>query len=177
MRRRLSVPRTVRLGLLALAVPKGVIATWVIVAPASFYRGFPGFGRQWVSLLPPYNEHLLTDFGGALLALAGMLTLAALALERRLVQTVLVAVLLQGLPHSGYHLKTFEALPLLDAVANLLAVSLGPALAFLLLVLSRQLDSSDHQRPIDTSTPPARGKSGVAPRERQAESSLDLMRC
>ena len=32
-------------------------------APRTFYDDFP-FVAHWVELLPPYNEHLVTDVGG-----------------------------------------------------------------------------------------------------------------
>jgi len=30
--------------------------SWQFLAPRSFFDGFPGFGRQWVSVDGPYNE-------------------------------------------------------------------------------------------------------------------------
>ena len=40
------------------AVP-GVLAT---ISPSAFYDDFP-FGRFWVQMLPPFNEHLIRDVG------------------------------------------------------------------------------------------------------------------
>ena len=42
----------------SIAVP-GLQAT---ISPSAFYEGFP-FGRAWVQMLPPYNEHLIRDVG------------------------------------------------------------------------------------------------------------------
>jgi hypothetical protein len=41
-----------RIGLIALAVPDSVVAGWLLLAPRTFYRNFPGFGHHWVSPRP-----------------------------------------------------------------------------------------------------------------------------
>jgi len=38
---------------------------WILLAPQGFYDTFPSGPAEWVSPLPPYNEHLLRDFGAA----------------------------------------------------------------------------------------------------------------
>jgi hypothetical protein len=57
----------VRAGLEILAVSQGVIGIWALLAPTSFYSSFPITGHPWVSLLPPYNEHLIRDVGSSVL--------------------------------------------------------------------------------------------------------------
>ena len=57
------------IALAILAVNAALLGGWALVAPASFYRSFPGGGRSWVSIDGPYNEHLLRDVGGLNLAL------------------------------------------------------------------------------------------------------------
>ena len=54
-----------RVTLVCLALSAAVIAVQGTIAPRSFYDGFP-FGRGWVELLPPYNEHLVRDVAGLL---------------------------------------------------------------------------------------------------------------
>src|SRR3990170_7280069 len=93
-----------RAGLLVLAVGSGVVGLWALAAPRSFYDDFPGGGRHWVSALPEYNEHLVRDVGGLNLAVAALLLVAAVVLERRLVQVALVAPLLYAVPHLIFHL-------------------------------------------------------------------------
>src|SRR5919198_1414800 len=60
----------IRVGLVLLALPSAVIAAWSLISPRGFYDNFPGAGRHWVSALPPYNEHLLRDFGAANVTIA-----------------------------------------------------------------------------------------------------------
>jgi len=146
-----STRTKLRLGLLALGVGKGAVATWAIVAPGSFYKGFPASGGIGLSPLA-YNEHLVTDLGGALLAMAGFLVLAAVELQRRLVQAALVAALLQGLSHLGYHVNQLQALQPLDGLVHALSIGLAPVLAIHLLVLSRELRRHGEPQPVDTST-------------------------
>ena len=98
----------IRTGLVLLAIPSVVIAAWSLTSPHGFYRDFPGLGRHWVSALPPFNEHLLRDFGAASVTIALVLLGAALFCERRLVQVAVVAFFLGTLPHFIYHLTTTD---------------------------------------------------------------------
>lgn len=134
----------IRGGLIALAVPNTINGAWLLLGPASFYRDFPGFGRAWVASFPPYNDHLLTDFGGGLLGLAAVLWIAAVVLSRPLVRTALAAVIVQGVAHFAWHLSHTGALPLADELANSLALAFGPGLALILLVLTRSLEPAEH---------------------------------
>jgi hypothetical protein len=59
--------------LLTLAIPAAATGAWALVAPGSWHDSFPGFGRAWLPVFGPYNEHVARDFGGALLALAVLL--------------------------------------------------------------------------------------------------------
>ncbi|MGW3120038.1 hypothetical protein ACWDBW_23315 [Streptomyces sp. NPDC001107] len=36
----------------------GLLALWILLLPDTFWKW------RWVSLLPPYSEHLLRDLGG-----------------------------------------------------------------------------------------------------------------
>jgi hypothetical protein len=91
-------------GLLFLAATPLVGGLWALFAPRAFYEDFPLPGRNWVSTLGFYNEHLIRDYGALNLALAVLLTAAALLLERRLAQVALVAWLVFAIPHFVFHL-------------------------------------------------------------------------
>ena len=52
--------------------------------PESFYADFPFSGRDWVSTLGPYDEHLVRDVGELNLAFSVLLAFAAILLARRL---------------------------------------------------------------------------------------------
>jgi hypothetical protein len=56
-----------------------------------------------VAMLPPYNQHLMTDLGGLNLALALVLGVAAVSLDRLLVRAVLGGYLLYAVPHLVFH--------------------------------------------------------------------------
>jgi hypothetical protein len=127
-----------RAGLGLLALPSAVIAGWALVAPHAFYDDFPGGGRHWVSALPPYNEHLMRDFGAASLAIAVFLVGAAIFLERRLIQVALIAFLAYSIPHLGYHLTTTEHYSTGDNIASLGGFVITMALAVALLLLTRE---------------------------------------
>ena len=101
-RRRLAI----RVALLALAIGQGSAAIWARLAPRGFYEDFPGAGQQWVAALPPFNEHLVTDYGSAFLALSLLVAIAAVLLERRLVAIAMACWLTAAAPHFLFHLAT-----------------------------------------------------------------------
>ena len=98
----------VRIALGYFALSSGYLAVWILAAPQGFYDAFPTGPAEWVSALPPYNEHILRDFGAAALDLTVLAALAAVWLERRLVQATAIAFLVYALPHMAYHLTTTE---------------------------------------------------------------------
>ena len=110
--------------LLALGLAELVVGAWQLLAPHSFYSSFPG-GRGWVAGLGPYNEHLMTDVGELTLALAVVMTLAGIVLERRLVQVALVSYLVQAVPHFVFHAVHRDHMSTGDNVANLGALGLA----------------------------------------------------
>ncbi|MGH3532954.1 MAG: hypothetical protein ACRDUT_18910, partial [Mycobacterium sp.] len=55
----------------------GVVAT---LTPRVFYDDFP-----WVSLVPPFSEHLMRDFGAMNLALGVVSLVAAITMEQLMV--------------------------------------------------------------------------------------------
>ncbi len=59
----------IRAGLLFLAATTLNGSLWALPFPRSFYEDFPLPGRDWVSTLGPYDEHLVRDYGALNLAL------------------------------------------------------------------------------------------------------------
>ena len=90
-------------GLLLLAATPLVGGLWALLVPRAFYEDFPLPGRDWVSTLGPYNEHLVSDYGALNLALA-VLLVAAFLPERRLARVALTTWLVFGVPHFVFHL-------------------------------------------------------------------------
>jgi hypothetical protein len=126
-------PRLVRVCLLLLALTPLFVGFGTLFFPHAFYGDFPPGSRHWVDRLGPYNEHLLTDFGGALLGQAAVLLLAAWWLDRRVVIAALVASMVQSTAHFAYHLTTTGAYSTSDNVASLLGLVFSVALSVALL--------------------------------------------
>ena len=126
-------PRLVRACLLLLAATPIFVGLGALFFPYAFYGDFPPGGRHWVDRLGPYNEHLLTDFGGALLGQAAVLLLAAWWLDRRVVIAALVASMVQSTAHFAYHLTTTGAYSTSDNVATLIGLVFSVALTAALL--------------------------------------------
>jgi len=92
-----------RAGLLIVAAGQGVPAVWAVGWPMSFYTSFPTAGRAWLTLFPPFNDHLVRDFGLMALPLTAVFVYSAISLEFRLVRATLLAALLFYVPHLVYH--------------------------------------------------------------------------
>jgi hypothetical protein len=137
-----------RIGLGYLAFQAAYVAVWILLAPRGFYDTFPTGPAEWVSPLPPFNEHLLRDYGAAGLALAVLAVLAAVLLERRLVQATAIAFVVATLPHFAYHLTTTDRLSTADNVQSLFGLILPVLVAGGLLLLSRsELRAGGPSRP------------------------------
>jgi len=126
-----------RIALGYLAVVSAQIGAWAVVSPKSFYEDFPGFGRSWVSVDGPYNEHLVRDVGALNLALFVLFVAAAITLSKALVNTAGVAALVWGVPHAIYHLFNTDSLDLLDNLASLGGLFTFAGLGGLLLFTAR----------------------------------------
>lgn len=114
--------------LLLSALSIGVVAAF---APHAFYDDFP-FLRHWVHLLPPYNEHLVTDVGGLYLGFAVLFAWAAWTLQPTLVRAVCVAWLLTEALHLGFHathLDNFDTADAIGQVASLAFLLVPPMIA------------------------------------------------
>jgi hypothetical protein len=125
----------IRFALIYLVVAIGGLAVWILIAPEGFYDNFPGGSAHWVSALPPYNEHLERDFGAAALGLAVLALLAALWMERRVIQAAAISLFAAGVPHLVYHLTTTEHYSTGDNVGSLTGLALDALLPLALLYL------------------------------------------
>ena len=97
-----ALPGVVRLLLWILAISAIGVAFQATFAPQSFYEDFP-FGRGWVMMDGPYNEHLIRDVGALNLGLL-VVTLGALFLSLRAVaRLTAVAWLAWSIPHLVFH--------------------------------------------------------------------------
>lgn len=94
-----------------------VLGLYALFIPLSFYEDFP-LGRNWVEVLPAYNEHLVRDVGGLFLGAGFLLLVAAVRLERRWVGIALISYLLFSIPHTVWHLFNLEPYSTGDAIGN-----------------------------------------------------------
>jgi len=125
-------PPWLPIGLAILAASAAVTGAWQLLAPQSFYDGFPGLGHVWVALLPPYNDHLMRDVGEANLAFGALLTWAGVTPRRR-GAPARVGWLVSAVPHFLYHLGHLAHFAPADAVAQTLSLGLVVALPLALL--------------------------------------------
>src|ERR1700742_3628076 len=112
---RLGVARAMLVLLCAYCVVLGGLAAF---ASRTFYDDFPFFAR-WVELLPPYNEHLISDVGGLYLGFALLFGWAAWALERTLVRAACAAFLLPAVLHLIFHAGHLEGFGTVDGIAEI----------------------------------------------------------
>lgn len=118
-------------GLLLVAGAEAGAGSWQLVAPMSFYANFP-----WVSMLPPYSEHLMRDTGALTLSTVVVLGAAAIVMERRLVVTALVSYLTFTVPHLIVHMTHLEHYSTAAATEQTVVLGLTVALPAGLLVLT-----------------------------------------
>jgi hypothetical protein len=123
-----------------LAAGHGVAGLWALAAPLVFYEGFPLPGHPWVALLPPYNEHLVRDFGALNLALAVVLAGAALRADRATARLAAIAVLAAAVLHTAYHALHLAHFPPADAVTQTVGTVVHIGLLVVVLWLSPRLD-------------------------------------
>ncbi|MEY2464822.1 MAG: hypothetical protein QOH64_2960 [Acidimicrobiaceae bacterium] len=125
----------VRAALIYGAVLNGGLGLWATVDPRGFYDSFPGFGRVWVAVDGPYNEHLVRDVGALALGVAIVLVAAAWTMSRPLVLTGGIAMTAAALPHTLYHLRHADVYDgTADKVASLGGLVLGTLLGIVVLV-------------------------------------------
>ena len=133
--------RWLRGGLLFVAATPLAGGLWALLLPRVFYEDFPLPGREWVSTLGPYNEHLIRDYGALNLALAVLLVSAAIYLERRLVRVALVTWLVFATPHFVFHLGQTHHFSTTSNAEQLGGLGLLVVLPLVLLFLTTHRES------------------------------------
>jgi hypothetical protein len=116
-------PKSARLALGFLLGSAAVIGFTAAIFPRTFYNDFP-FLVHWVDLLPPYNEHLVTDVGGLYLGFAVLFAWAAWTLERTLVRAVCAAWLLVASLHLLFHITHLGGFDTGDAIGQVFTLAL-----------------------------------------------------
>ena len=116
------------------ALMPGLEATF---GPSSFYGSFP-FGRGWVELLPPFNEHLLRDVGGFYLAFAILFAWAAVTLSSALIVPLCVTWTVAAVLHAYFHVTHLDGFSTGDAIAQTVGLLAVIALPLLAIALTRR---------------------------------------
>lgn len=152
----------IRAGLVALGATQAAIGLWALLAPSAWYEGFPGAGRSWLPAYGAFDEHLARDAGAFLLALAVLLLVSAVYMERRLVRVALGTYLVFALPHLIFHVGADHQLATSgDQIASGVAAALAVVLPIVLLALTRERPGSSHKgvsaEGFGPRVPPAKG--------------------
>jgi hypothetical protein len=122
----MRAPEVARAALIVLVLSVAAVGLPATLAPETFYDDFPFFAH-WVDLLPPYNEHLVTDVGGLYLGFAVLFAWAARTLQPTLVRAACSAWLLVAALHLFFHATHLDEFGTADAIAEI------ASLAFLLV--------------------------------------------
>jgi hypothetical protein len=133
--------RWLRATLAVLAVSSAATGLPATLAPRWFYDAFP-LGAGWVSELPPYNAHLVTDVGGFYLAFAGLFAWAALRPRRALVVPLATAWSVAAALHLLFHVTHLGRFGTADAVLQTAGLLLVLALPLAVLAAGRDQRSS-----------------------------------
>jgi hypothetical protein len=131
-----------RAGLLYAALANLSVGLWASIAPRAWYDEFPGFGRVWVAVDGPYNEHLVRDVGGWALALAVVCLAAAYTLSRVTVITAGIALVVQSGPHLVYHLRHTDPYSGGDLVGSLGGIAAVAAIGVAVAIAGTRLPST-----------------------------------
>jgi hypothetical protein len=107
---------------------------WALFFPSSFYTDFPGFGRHWVAVDGPYNQHLTRDVGAFFCAISILNLLSLIYFERVSILLAATATLVFSFFHFWYHmchLHMYSAW--IDKILNIVVLSGGTIVPGLLL--------------------------------------------
>jgi hypothetical protein len=151
----------IRVALLFLAATTLNGSLWALPFPRSFYDYFPLPGRDWVSTLGPYDEHLVRDYGALNLALGILLVATAIFPERRLTRVALIAWLGYAVPHFVYHTTLTEHFSPFDNLAQLTSLGLQVLLPLVLLPVAGALPLEGKRAP-QREADPQTGKRSVS---------------
>jgi hypothetical protein len=127
----------VRYSLAFLFVSTAFTGLSAAITPHGFYADFP-FVTHWVDLLPPYNEHLVTDVGELYLGFAILFGWAAWKMEPALVRPLCAAWLVPSIFHLAFHAAHLGGFDTADAIGEIVALALSVVPAIVALWASAQ---------------------------------------
>lgn len=116
--------------LVVLALAALTVGLPAAFAPASFYEDYP-FLTSWVNLLPPYNEHLITDVGGLYVGFGFLFCWSLAKPSRQLILPLCIAWLISQVLHLAFHISHLEGFTTTDAI--------GQTLGFVILLVAAMI--------------------------------------
>lgn len=123
---------------IVIALMTATLGLWAGFAPESFYQHgpLPFVDTGWVAGLPPYNEHLVRDYGFMNLGMTVVLVVAAIRLTPALVRAGTAALFVFAVPHMVFHSFHLDHLSAAGAATQMISVSVLtvvlPAVVFLM---------------------------------------------
>jgi hypothetical protein len=111
----MSHSNLIKVCLAVLAVSALSVGLPAAFAPGTFYEDYPFF-TSWVSLLPPYNEHLVTDVGGLYIGFGFLFCWSLIKPSRQLILPVCIAWLIAQVLHVAFHISHLEGFTTTEAV-------------------------------------------------------------
>jgi hypothetical protein len=130
------VNRLLRPALGFLCFSTALVGLTAAFAPHAFYDDFP-FVTHWVNLMPPYNEHLVTDVGGLYLGFAALFGCAAWRPQPALVRPLCLAWLIPAVLHLIFHATHLGNFGTVDGIAEIFSLALLVVPALLVLWVLR----------------------------------------
>lgn len=119
------------MGLALIGLSEAATGLWALIAPRDFYDEFPAGAGSWVAALPPFNEHLVRDYGSALLGLAVLALAAAVMGGRRVLALALGVTAVAVVPHLAFHIAHAEE----SGAGSIVSLALNLLVPIALLVL------------------------------------------
>jgi len=104
-------------------------------APETFYEDYPFF-TAWINLLPPYNEHLITDVGGLYTGFGVMFVWALIRPSRQLILPLCVGWFVVQILHFAFHISHLEGFTTTETASQtigLLLITLVPLIPISIL--------------------------------------------
>lgn len=131
-----------RVILILLAAVEGIVGLWAGLWPQSFFDDgpVPGADTGWVALFPPYNEHLMRDYGFALSGLVLVTIVAAVKMTPILIRTSMASMLVFAVPHTIFHLIHLEHFTPADAITQSITLVVTALIPVAVFVMAGKLD-------------------------------------
>ena len=112
---------------------------WAVADPGGWFRTYPGFGRHWLTVQGPFNEHLAVDAGAGFLAVGTALAVAAVWMRRSAVVVALIVLLAHAVPHFAFHVShPVRGLSVVDTVVGVWGIALEALVGVTLLIWVRR---------------------------------------